>query len=798
MTAHRRAAVVRACLAVLTTTVVAVVPTAAVAAHPAVEIRYTEYGVPHIRATTFTGLGEGYGYASAESNLCTLADVYMTVAGERSRYLGADAPANPDLGRASNSLNSDLYFARWRQTGLVQRLLARPAPQGPSTEVRQLVRGYASGFNEYLRRVGVDGITDPTCRSAPWVRPISELDVYRHLLAVDTMTGTAAVIDGIVGAHPPADGTAPPPPSAGALAEGFRRTADPAALGSNAIAAGSQGVAAGAGVLLGNPHFPWQGSRRFWQSHLTIPGRLDVAGASLLGLPAVMIGHNADVAWSHTVSKAVTFGLFEVPTVAGDPTRYEVDGVPEAMTEDHVSVLVRRPDATLRTVHRTLWSTRYGPVLTAAPGVSLPWAGTVYAVRDANATNLRSLNTWLEIGAARDSRGVLDTLARTQGLPWINTVAVDRRGEALFADVQSVPFVTDAHVASCGTQLGQAVFPLSGVPILDGSRAACDWGSDPGAVEPGLLGPDRLPRLIRRDYVANANDSAWLANPAEPITGPLRVVGTSGTPVSARTQELLITAEKRLAGTDGLPGRGFSGAAMRQILFTDHSRLAELTAADTAAMCDEFPGHVAPSDSGPVAVGAGCAALHGWDGTYRLGSRGALLFARFAERLAALSSAAWRVPFDPSDPLHTPRELNTDADAVRLAFGNAAAELTAAGVPLDGRLGDYQSVTRAGERIPVHGGPHAAGVLDVIETEWDPAAGVVDVGTGSSFIQVVEFPDRGGPRAWTLLTYAQSGDPTSAHYADQTHLFSRGRWVPERFTESQIRSFPALRTTRLP
>jgi hypothetical protein len=39
---------------------------------------------------------------------------------------------------------------------------------------------------------------------------------------------------------------------------------------------------------------------------LTIPGRFDVAGASLLGMPFVQIGHTADAAWTHTVSTPVT------------------------------------------------------------------------------------------------------------------------------------------------------------------------------------------------------------------------------------------------------------------------------------------------------------------------------------------------------------------------------------------------------------------------------------------------------------------------------------------------------------
>ncbi|MGZ5266013.1 MAG: penicillin acylase family protein, partial [Caldimonas sp.] len=46
---------------------------------------------------------------------------------------------------------------------------------------------------------------------------------------------------------------------------------------------------------------------------------------------------------------------------------------------------------------------------------------------------------------------------------------------------------------------------------------------------------------------------------------------------------------------------------------------------------------------------------------------------------------------------------------------------------------------------------------------------------GSSYIQTVTFDDR-GPVAYAILTYSQSTDPASPHYADQTLLFSRKEW----------------------
>src|SRR3954452_2374685 len=37
-------------------------------------IRRTAYGIPHIEAKTWEGLGYGYGYAFAQDDICTMAD----------------------------------------------------------------------------------------------------------------------------------------------------------------------------------------------------------------------------------------------------------------------------------------------------------------------------------------------------------------------------------------------------------------------------------------------------------------------------------------------------------------------------------------------------------------------------------------------------------------------------------------------------------------------------------------------------------------------------------------------------
>ncbi|MFF4159229.1 penicillin acylase family protein [Streptomyces sp. NPDC001678] len=771
-------------------------PAAAVerAAGASATIRYTEHGVPHILAEDFTGLGYGYGYAVAKDNLCVLADNFLTVAAERSRYYGPGGSGDTTLSSASDNLTSDLHFQRINDSGVVERLAARPAPKGPRPEIRDIVTGYARGYNRYLAETGRDGITDPACHGAARVRPITPTDVYRLFYALMSWTGQGALADGIAKARP-STATGPAPAderTADRFRAGLARTLGADGKGSNGIAVGSEGAAGSSSVLLGNPHFPWRGASRFYQVQLTVPGKLDVSGAGLLGTPFVQKGHNDKVAWTHTLATPRTFGLYELRPAPGDPTSYLVDGVREKMTPRTVKVTVKGADGTLSTIERTLYETRYGPVLTSAMGVDLPWTdSTVHAVRDANATNLRGLNTWFGFATARDTGDVKEALSTTQGAPWINTLATDRAGNAFYGDIQVVPHVTDEQAATCGTALGREVFPRTGVPVLDGARSSCAWGTDPDSIEPGLFSPRRLPSLQRKDYVLNSNDSAWLANPHAPITGYPRIVGDIGTPRSARTREAIASVE------EALEDKGVTKASMQRTLFADRSRTAVLAAADTARMCSALPGGRAPSSNGPVDVGPACAALAGWDHTYSLASRGSLLFERFALKLGTVPGGPWSVPFDPADPVATPNTLRTTSPEVQRAFGDAAAELHTAGIPLDAPLGDHQSVTRGDERIAMHGAPEALGVLNLITPVWDPRRGNVDVRTGSSYIQVVAFGQDPCPDTATLVTTSQSADPTSPHYADQTKLYSAGTWVRGRFCEKDILASPDLKVVEL-
>lgn len=761
-------------------------------------IRYTENGIPHILAKDYADLGFGTGWAQAADQVCVLADGFVTVSGERSRWFGPDGAPDGSLSSAARNLSSDLYFRGVRDSGTLEKLLATPAPAGPSHRLKDLMRGWAAGYNAWLAQ---NKVTDPACKDAGWVRPVTERDVAARGFAIAVLGGQGRGIDGITSAQPPAaadrstgtgtgtDTRSGPDPEAAARAAAELFDSTRRDMGSNAVAFGGAASANGSGLLLGNPHYPWQGGRRFWQSQQTIPGELNVSGGSLLGTTVVNIGFNDKVAWSHTVATGTPVNLHQLTLDPADPTAYLVDGASERMTRRTVTVPVQDGAP----VTRTQWWTRYGPVLTSlGPGLPLPWtAGTAYALNDPNAQNLRGSDTALALGRARSVAGIQEALARTQGLPWVNTIAADAAGGTLFTQSQVLPRITDELAARCSTPLGRATYPASGLAVLDGSRADCAPGSDPDAVQPGVFGPAKAPVLRDAPYAVNANDSAWLANADRPVRGYERVWGNIDTPRSLRTRGAV-------ADVAAMAARGrLTVADLQKQQYANRVPAGELAAADAARACAALPGGTATaSDGSTVDVAAACPVLAAWDRTTDAGSRGALLFDRFWRKLAAGTPAKdlWLVPFSAADPVRTPRELNQAAPGIGRALADAVGELRAAGIALDAPLGAHQFVVRGGQRIPVGGGTEALGVWNKVEAAWLPSAGgYAEVLHGSSHMQAVGWDGSRCPVARTLLTYGQSSNPASPYHADQTRLFSQERWVQARFCERDILASPALR-----
>jgi len=759
------------------------------------DIVWTEYGIPHVTARDWGSLGFGLGNAFARENFCVYMRDVVRANGQSAELLGDDG-----------DLNYDLVMKLYNSDEALERARAQMSERGLA-----LFEGYAAGVSRYLADTGVDNLAEGEegCRGEPWVREITLMDALKSGHKTILLASADPFHDQLVAAVPPDQVAATAAPSGAALEAmiaGFTALTPeemsarmglppPEALGSNAYGIGRDAAGINSGVLYGNPHFPWQGVNRFFMAHHTIPGEYDVMGAGLFGVPLANIGFNRDTAWSHTVSTARRFSLHELTINPDNPLEYLYGD--EFVELEPVTVSAVDGDGT--TVEHTFYMSQFGPIadlsgLDALLGGWPTLAGTVFAFNDANKENLRGLETWLNFGQAESLDDIIEA-TKAIGIPWVNTIAADRHGEGFYGDISVVPHATQEKIDNCVRGLFGPVLLQNGVVSLDGSDPDCGLGSDEGA-PPNVLGYERLPKLRTTDYGANANDSYWLANPRNLLTGFSRAIGPEEYPQSIRTRLTFVQAEQRLAGTDGLQGTGLSNQHVRDILSSARNHAAELVNADVVTICRAVDDWSVYGGSDAVMSGV-CDILGDWDLRHTVDSVGGHIFYEFWLGVRSLGNL-WAVPFDATDPVGTPHTLNTGdpalVESVRGALVAAVQKLQDNGIGLDLPWGEVQFVERNGERIPIPGGSGSM-LFSVITADLVAGEGYSDITHGNSYIQAVSWDESDCPDANAVLTYSQSTDPASPHYADATKLYSQSGWIDMPFCTQDIAAQEIRRET---
>jgi acyl-homoserine-lactone acylase len=772
------------------------------------EIRRTEYGIPHIKAQDWGSLGYGYGYAYSQDNYCVTMREIALAGGRGAELAGGDV--NRDLLYRFLNGSKDEFRASFFD--------------GAPEYAQDLITGYAAGMNRYLRDTGVENLPDGEtgCRDQAWVYEIDEIDLlqYLRLIGLGGSSDQGTVRSAILAVDGPDsdDGIAAldrlgvEPFPGRALAQ-VGSTFRPAEVGSNAIVLGSDATQNGGGLLLGNPHQPWSGSGRWYEAHLTIPDVYDVAGASLQGLPWIAIGFTKNVAWTHTVDFATRFTLYELKLNPDNPMQYDYDGQWRDITTQTVSVKATLDDGSVEDRERTFYSSHYGlivdlgdvnPLLAGWPMFN----GSLFSIRDANlTTGTRSATQWIEKAQATDMAGFTEAL-KTIGNPVFHEFAVDRHGDAFYGQVSAVPHVTKEKLDRCVIGLGALLADGTSNAIigLDGSTSDCEWGEDADSpADSQLFGYEARPKILTKKYVANSNNSYWLSDANNPLTGFPVVMGWLGHEDKQqflRTRITHLMVADRLAGTDDISETPlFNMQTLQTLMYSNRVYGAEVALDDTLQVCADYLAEP-PTDASATdleALSDSCAVLTAWDRKVDLESRGAQVFTEFWASIrgelgsefqnVVASDAFWLVDFDPADPINTPAGVDIANAQVReiviAALLRAHTRLIDAGVALDAPWGEVQFLERNNERIPIHGGAGTMGVFGAISAGLQEG-GYKNPRAGNSYIQTVTWDESECPIAEAILTHSQSVRPDSDNYGDQTRLYSDKRWAPFPFCEEDI------------
>lgn len=799
-------------------------------------IRRTEGGVPHITAATLADVSFGQGWASGEDRTCDLADQVLKVEGERARWLGAgDDDAN---------ITSDVA---WRAIGIAE--VAAKDWTEASDEVVELITAYTEGWNAHLAEVGAEELGE-WCAGEPWVRALEPVQVYTYARSIALQASSGAVADMLPTAQPPA-ATKP----AGLRGEAPTPAAEPTptsipaiepVTASNGWAVGADRSTSGGGMLVGNPHFPWEGELRFWEVHLTVPGEVDIYGVQLSGLPGVGIGFTEEFGWTHTVSAGNRFTAYRLELEPGSPTTYRYGDETREITATETTIEVLGDDGEITEETHELWRSHYGPMLDF-PGYA--WSDTTAVTfRDGNIDDDEFVDQYLQMMQADDLDAFIDVHREVSGVPLFNTIATSADGRAWYGDTATVPKLSDEAIAAYEASLtADPIVGLAadaGAVLLDGSDPLFEWEEVPGARDPGLVPFAEMPVQERTDYLFNANDSFWLAHAQEPLDGdysPLH--GRQGTARSPRTRENAVVLDdaspEGASGEDGtftldeladasLLNRGYTASALREEVV---ARCTDAPSVAVGAVTDDDGDELLPAST--VGIREACRVLAGWDGIYDLDRSGPVvwreLMAQFSADDLTEAGALWAEPFDADDPVGTPRGLApapaTGPDPVLVNLARAVQVLEAADVAVDVPLGDVQVADRNGTLVPIQGGNSRDGTTNVVGwgegwTILDPALDVtrapvagtglarftdapapdgdgeeVDPGepsaaqyrvnNGTSFLFALAYGPE-GPQAKAFLTYSDTADRDAEDYTAATDAFANKVWRDVAFTEGAV------------
>ena len=191
-----------------------------------------------------------------------------------------------------------------------------------------------------------------------------------------------------------------------------------------------------------------------------------------------------------------------------------------------------------------------------------------------------------------------------------------------------------------------------------------------------------------------------------------------------------------------------------------------------------------------------CDVLGNWDQSHRTDSVGAHVFFEFWQAVAE-TPGLWSVPFDPAKPITTPTAISLEPEvlsATRQALADAERRLRRTGIPLDRAFGEVQFEEKNGVTYGIPGGSTDM-MFSVITSILVKDQGYINIGHGNSYVQAVTWDEGDCPIAYGMLTYSQSTDPASDHYADLTELYSNGEWFDMAYCRSDQEAAELRRET---
>ena len=693
-----------------------------------------EWGTPHVYAENPRALAFVFGYAQAEDHLEAMLAAYRIANGRAAEVFGESYAA------------SDEFSLKMGHAALARNIYA-----GLDPLTQDLCEGFAMGVNSWL--------VEHAEQAPPWADGAKPQDILA-LLHCYLMSMAPFDLPGVY--HRP-----------------------PASVSGNAWAIAPSRTDSGETFLVINPHADYGSPFLWYEAHLVCQD-MDVAGATLFGLPVILQGHNESLGWALTPNQADFADIYlePNPTVKRNPNSINTRTLlGEGQLMEMYLLANTQPYTVL---------TPQGPVERGVPCVDTPRGplmdmhkGRLCSYLVGGYRDFGAIAQFVEMARARDL-GSFRTALDMQQLPCFNVVYADREGNIFYlynvktgnkavADAPPEPPKPEG-VENEGKDAEKR--PPRAPRFIDWTVPVP--ADDPLAAWGPIIPPGALPTVINPDsgYVQACGSPPWLATDNSSMSAarfPPWFTHDRDTYRAQRVRRLL-----------GMGKRSFRDCqSMLYDVVVPLAIEAVPRLLDIAKQRADFVANAHPD------LPAGLDALRTWNFLADASSSGMTFFHAWWNALEADYAAANGQPTAYSLQstasrealLAALRENGADMQDLSLNAATEAArmmrnEFNSLSVP----WGDVHTVTRGGREAPLCGADSGEPVFVASDEVFEGRKWRVTYGYG--YAMVVAFGEY--PRSVSMLPFGTSEDPKSPHYSDQLDLMTQRRFKVSRYLMEDV------------
>lgn len=668
-----------------------------------VVIRRDTWGVPHIFGKTDADCAYGLAYAHAEDDFATIAETVIATRGKLASVQGKDAAP------------IDFMVQLLRVWDFVNTQYEKDL----SPEIRRICEAYADGINHYAATHDID--------MPRRFLPITGKDVVAgFVFKTPFFFGLDNRVEELFEderRHPVSQKSAP------ATARAFLTEDLP--VGSNSFAVSPARSTDGSTMLNVNSHQPWTGPVAWYEAHMHSDEGMDIVGGLFPGTPIILVGHNRNLGWAHTVNNADFVDIYVLDINPDNPNQYMYDGEWRDFDVREAPITVKLLGPITWTVKReVLWSA-YGPAVRQPHGV--------YAIRYAGLGDIRAVEQWYRMGKAQNFEEWKQAM-QMRAIPSFNCCYADNEGNIYYLFNASLPIRANGY---------------DWTQYLPGNTSETLWTE--------YIPFDDLPQVLNppSGFVQNCNSTPFLTTTGE--GNPDRTKYSTDFGIDPRITNRALRARELLGADDSITWDEF-----KKYKFD----MAYSKQSDAAKAIQNLLAAPVPDDD---LTKQALDIVRAWD---------------FETNPENTSSALAVLTIGP-DPDGDASGGDIE-NMMRLLRSNAEALMETHG-RLDVPWGDVNRLYRGDVNLPVGGGPDILHAVYGFRIRDGKVEGLEDGEiygrAGDCYVLMARWDKDGVVHSESIHQFGSATlDESSTHYADQAELFVKRQLKPVWMDESEIRA----------